>query len=205
MKLRRTLVARAVALCMTCSVASWSHAATAPVQAPVVPGERLSDWLLRNAGPNADTTALLWTVQAERAPQTRLKQAIIDGLKSTKLLSLPEAERAQLLAWVQAMPVTGRVNVSVADARWLQGNPNQDPVLQEGHSVTLYQRPGTVTVWSGAAQPCVAEHVSGALIQDYLQACLGVGGAAAPDWTWIAQADGSTQRYGVAPWNRTLQ
>lgn len=168
-------------------------------------GERLSDWLLRNAGPNADTTVLHWSVEAERAPQTRLKQAIIEGLQSTKLLNLPAAERAELLAWVQAMPVTGRVNVSVTDARWLQGNPNQDPVLREGHSVTLYPRPGTVTVWAGAAQPCVAEHVSGAQIQDYLQACLGADGAGARDWVWIAQGDGSTQRFGVAPWNRTLQ
>ena len=205
MKLRRTLVARAVALCVACSVVSWSQAATAPVRASVVAGERLSDWLLRNVGPNADTTALHWTVEAERAPQTRLKQAIIDDLKSAKLLTLPEAERAELLAWVQAMPVTGRVNVSVADARWLQGNPAQDPVLQEGHSVTLYPRPGTVTVWSGMAQPCMAAHVSGALIQDYLRACLGADGARARDWTWIAQSDGSTRRYGVAPWNQTLQ
>lgn len=205
MKLRLTLVARAVALCVACSVASWSQAATTPVQAPVVAGERLSDWLLRNAGPHADTTALHWTVEAERGPQSRLKQAIIDSLRSAQLMSLPEAGRAEMLAWVQAMPVTGRVNVSVADARWLQGNPDQDPVLQEGHSVTLYPRPGTVTVWSGTAQPCVAAHVSGALIQDYLQACLGANGAAERDWTWVAQSDGSTQRYGVAPWNRTLQ
>ncbi len=168
-------------------------------------GERLSAWLLRNAGPNADTTALHWSVEAERAPQTRLKQAILESLQSTKLLRLPAAERAELLAWVQAMPVTERVNVSAADARWLQGNPDQDPVLQEGHSVTLYPRPGTVTVWSGSAQPCVAEHVSGALIQDYLRACLGAEGADARDWSWLAQSDGSTQRFGVAPWNRTLQ
>ena len=207
MKLRCTLVARAVALCISCTVSSWGLAATqgTAIQSPVVPGERLSDWLLRNAGPHADTTALHWTVEAERAPQTRLKQAILDGLESAKLLNLPAAERAELLAWVQAMPVTGRVNVSVADARWLQGSPAQDPVLQDGHRVSLYPRPHTVTVWSGSARPCIAAHVSGALIQDYLRACLGADGAGARDWVWVAQGDGSTRRFGVAPWNRTLQ
>ena len=198
-------MARAVALCFACPVVAWSQALAAPIQAPVVAGERLSDWLLRNAGPHADTTALHWTVEAERAAQARLKQAIINGFQSASLVNLPEAGRAELLAWLQAMPVTGRVNVSVADARWLQGNPEQDPVLQERHSVTLYPRPGTVTVWSGSAQPCVATHVSGALIQDYLRACLGADGASARDWSWIVQSDGSTQRYGVAPWNLTLQ
>lgn len=66
-------------------------------------GERLSAWLLRNVGPNAYTTALHWTVEAESALQTRLKQAIFETFKSAKLLTLPEAERAELLAWVQAM------------------------------------------------------------------------------------------------------
>ena len=207
MKLRRTLVARAAVLCVSCSVASWSLAAAqdAVISAPLVAGERLSDWLLRHAGPYADTTALHWTVEAERASQTRLKQAILAGLASAKLLTMPEPERAELLAWVQAMPVTGRVNVSVADARWLQGNPAQDPILQEGHRVSLYPRPSTVTIWSGSAQPCIAAHVSGAIIQDYLRACLGADGASARDWTWVAQSDGTTRRFGVAPWNLTLQ
>ena len=198
-------MAHAVALCFACPVIAWSQSLAAPIQAPVVVGERLSDWLLRNAGPQADTTALHWTVEAERAAQARLKQAIINELQSTSLMNLPGEGRAELLTWVQAMPVTGRVNVSVADARWLQGNPEQDPVLQERHSVTLYPRPSTVTVWPGTAQPCVAAHVSGALVQDYLRACLGADGASARDWTWIVQSDGSTQRYGVAPWNLTLQ
>lgn len=207
MKSRRTLVARAAALCVSCTVASWSLAAAqdAIISAPVVAGERLSDWLLRNAGPHADTTALRWEVEAERAPQTRLKQAILDGLASPRLVTLPEAERAELLAWVQAMPVTGRVIVSVADARWLQGNPNQDPVLQEGHRVSLFPRPSVVTLWSGTARPCLVRHVAGAMIEDYLRACLGADGARERDWVWVAQSDGTSRRFGVATWNLTLQ
>jgi membrane-associated phospholipid phosphatase len=164
-------------------------------------GERLSDWLLRTVGPTGDTSALHWRVDSERGPQSKLKQAILDALKRPELLKLPESQRSELLAAVQAMPVTGRVNVSVADARWLQANPDQDPVLLEGHQVLLFPRPGTVTVWLGGGQPCTAAHTPGALVQDYLDACQGKQSVQPQDWAWVAQSDGRAKRFGIAPWN----
>ena len=66
-------VSAAVVACVACA---WSVCTPAlaqdgqAIEAAVVPGERLSDWLLRNAGPGADTTALHWKVSAERAAQS---------------------------------------------------------------------------------------------------------------------------------------
>ena len=186
-------------------VHAWSAATDTYMTAPVVAGERLSAWILRNAGPNHDTTALHWRVEAERAPQTRLKQAIVSALQRPELLRLPDAQRSELLAAVQALPITGRVNVAIADARWLQANPAQDPVLHEGHQVLIFARPSTVSVWLGAEQPCVAVHTPGAQPNADRAGRQGLAAAELHDWAWVAQSDGSTKRFGIAPWNPELQ
>lgn len=168
---------------------------TNTITAPIKVGERLSDWLLRNAGPNADTTALHWQVWAEQAPQSRLKQAVLSNLSP-----FPELQE-----WLQRLTVTGRLNVAIADARWLQGTPAQDPVLQDGQRVVIYPRPETVTLLSQTGQPCVVKHQTGAGIGDYLRTCWGAAGVAAVDAAWIAQSDGRTRRFGMAMWNLQAQ
>ena len=184
---RLNRIALASIVCITCS--------SAPVQAAIVPGERLSSWLLRNTDPNADTTALHWRVQVEAAQQGRLRQAVVDGLAAQQLPS----------DWISNLPLTGRLSLANADARWLQSVPQQDPILQDGHSVILLPRPAYVTVVTDTGQPCHAMHISGALIQDYLNACLGASASSQVDWAWIAQPDGRTTRYGISPWSLTSQ
>lgn len=176
-------------------------AQTGLVRGAVVPGERLSDWLLRNAGPNTDATALHWQVPAERLAQGLLRQAVVNSLRAAPLVALSAPAKATLSDWLLAMPLTGRLTLAIADARWLQGVPSEDPVLQDGHRVVLAQRPTTVTVVTQAARPCFATHTAGALIQDYLRACMGAEHSAQADWAWVAQPDGRTARYGIAPWS----
>ena len=197
MKFQLTRTALASVLCLAC----WADL----TQAAIVPGERLSDWLLRNAGPGADTTALHWQVQAERAPQEQLRKAVVLALQQSPGVTLSAEARAHLSDWLLSLPLTGRLTVAVADARWLQSAPQQDPILQDGHLVVLPPRPTTVTVVTESGQPCSATHVSGALIQDYLRACVGVEATTEVDWAWIAQADGRTTRYGIAAWNLAPQ
>ncbi len=186
---RLNSLAQASIICIVCCAA--------PSQATIVPGERLSNWLLRNANsnPNADTTSLHWRVQAERAQQGHLRQAVVEGLNA----------QHQPSNWLLSLPLTGRLTLANADARWLQSAPQQDPILQDGHSVILLPRPAYVTVVTETGQPCNATHVSGALIQDYLRACLGVPTSSQVDWAWIAQPDGRTTRYGISPWSLTPQ
>jgi len=184
-------IAQASVVCIVC----WAAPVQASIESSIVPGERLSDWMLRSANPNADTTALHWRVQAERAPQGHLRQAVVEALSAQN----------QPSSWLLSLPLTGRLTVANADARWLQSAPQQDPILQDGHSVILLPRPNYVTVVTDTGQACNAAHISGALIQDYLRACLGAPASSQVDWAWIAQPDGRTTQYGISPWSMTPQ
>ena len=210
MKRQPTLAARATALCLLCALGLPfnAHAQASqpfPIQAPIVAGERLSDWLLRNAGPNADTTALQWQVQAEQVSQAQLRRSVLTALGNNGDIALNRDQRDHLANWLSSLPLTGRLTVAIADARWLQAAPRQDPILQSGQRVVLPARPTSVTVVNESGQPCNAAHRPGALIQDYLTACLGETAAAQSDWAWLAQPDGRTTRYGIAPWNQQSQ
>ncbi|WP_158558963.1 YjbH domain-containing protein [Rhodoferax lacus] len=173
---------RAIWLCC----ALWCGAAMA--------GERLSDWLLRNAYGDADMTALQWRVPSERAAQQHLQQAVLSGLPDGSLRAL-----------VQALPVTGRLSVAIPDARWLQSKPAQDPVLGANDTVLVLPRPLYVTVLTDSGMPCLVAHSVAAMAADYLQACGGAGDATAPDTVWIVQPDGRVLRFGAAVWNAQRQ
>ena len=207
MKFQLTRMAQATVLCIACwaSLPDVALAQNAPIQTAIVPGERLSDWLLRNAPPHTETTALQWQVQAERAPQAQLRQAVVQGLQQSPGVKLSAEARTQLSDWLLTLPLTGRLTVAIADARWLQSAPAQDPILQDGHHIVLPARPSSVTVVTETGQPCSAQHISGALIQDYLRACASASNTSPVDWAWVAQPDGRTSRYGIAPWSQETQ
>ena len=165
----------------------------------VVPGERLSDWLLRNADSKTDLTALHWTVVTEQPAQAQLRHAVVAKL----------GERAALAQWLSRLPVTGRVVVAYPDARWLQGAVKDDPVLGTGQSVVLLHRPEKVSVLNEKGLVCLVVHRAGALAGDYLQACAadfsGDARDSTPHWAWLAQADGRVAPVGVASWNAQAQ
>jgi membrane-associated phospholipid phosphatase len=110
----------------------------------------------------------------------------------------------RLQAWLSSLPATGRVPVTLADARWLQANPARDPVLLPGHTVVLPQRPRTVTIITDQGIRCAVPHAEGREVKAYLEAC-DAASAARADWAWIAQPDGRVQRFGIAIWNQEEQ
>ena len=174
------------------------HAQTSP--------KRLSDWLLEQpATPDAYPLGLSWRVPEELSSQRLLFQSL-----SRELYAFGERSRInsgavrRLQDWLRTLPVTGRVPVSIADARWLQANPVRDPVLQATHSVLLPSRPRTVTVVTERGERCRVDHLPGREAAAYAEACASPGQAGS-DWAWIAQPDGRVQRYGIAAWNREGQ
>ncbi|MEI6760184.1 MAG: YjbH domain-containing protein [Betaproteobacteria bacterium] len=191
----------ALSLCLVIGLMVPAQAQGLASQADVVPGERLSDWLLRQFGPDADTSALHWRVPAERTAQDRLRRATLQALRNEPGIRLSPAQRETLADWLLALPLTGRLTVALPDARWLQGAPSQDPVLQAGQTVSLYPRPSQVAVLTESGRPCLVKHRTGARVPDYLQACSDVGLPAQADWAWLTQSDGRTVRLGVARWN----
>lgn len=207
MKHRFACMARATLLQLACMAALTPAVLAQPavVSSAVIPGERVSDWLLRNAAPDADVTALHWRVPAERLSQGRLREAVLQSLYSDPQVGLSTEARAQLADWLRSLPLTGRLTLAIGDARWLQAVPSQDPVLGQGQAMLLLPRPQAVTVLTPDARPCLVAHRPAALARDYLQACVGGASAAQVDRVWVAQPDGRTASYGIAPWTLEAQ
>jgi len=174
---------------------SLLHAQPAP--------KRLSDWLLEQpANPDAYPLGLSWRVPGEVAAQLAIRRDLLKAIgRSTD--ADPQAA-ARLREWIVTLPVTGRVPVALADARWLQANPARDPVIEPNDSVVLPTRPRTVTVVIQTGERCNVPHAAAHEALAYLEAC-DLAGAQSADWAWIAQPDGTVQRFGIALWNREEQ
>lgn len=168
--------------------------------APVL-GERLSQWLLRQSADPADL-GLSWQVPQEKLPQQYLRNVLLIHLERSAAQRSGEdrAIRERLLAWLHTLPATGRVALGIVDPRWLEVNPDQDPVAGDR---ARFVQPGFVARDVVLVQPdgtlCRVPHEGGRLIADYLRACRRLDGT---DWAWIAQPDGRTARIGVAAWNQ---
>ena len=181
--------------------------AVAPADATaVVYGERLSDWLLRNTDDNREAGALHWRVRAQRAPQERLRQAVLADLNSAAVTT----NGSDLAQFVQGLPLTGRLPVVSTDPRWLQAAPGQDPVLEDGQTLVWPARARTVAVLGVDGKVCLAVFRAGSSIGDYVTACDAAQGdvaahVVAHDWAWLVQADGTVRRFGVAQWNASVQ
>lgn len=177
--------------------------------------KRLSDWLLEQPySADAYPLGLSWRVPEEKASQSLLQRDLLQSLSGSgasggaagfdrEVSADPEAV-SRLREWLQTLPVTGRVPVAIADARWLQANPARDPVLQPHHTVVLPARPGSVTVITGKGERCAAAHSYAREAIAYVEAC-NPEGARRVDWAWIAQPDGRVQKFGIAIWNREKQ
>lgn len=176
--------------------------------APVVVAtrKRLSDWLIEQpVDPNAYPLGLSWRVPGEAITQSALRLDLLRSLSGADTAVKADAQAlGRLRDWVRTLPVTGRVPVALADARWLQANPTRDPVLQPGHSVVLPRRPRTVTVLTADGTRCAVAHAPGVEAMAYVRSC-GMADSARVDWAWLAQPDGRVQRFGVANWNREAQ
>ena len=166
-------------------------------------GERLSDWMLRQpSSALLYTSGLQWQVPSERDAQAKLKRKVLDALNVTPLVS--STDKANLSKWVEALPVTGRVRLAQADARWLQAHPSQDPVLKSDHKVVLPNRPTTVSVLLQSGVLCTVPHMAGAQVRNYIQACA-PSQLESTDRAYIVQPDGAVVDYGIAMWNQEAQ
>jgi hypothetical protein len=141
-------------------------------------------------------------VPSERDAQAKLKRSVLAELNASN--SVPASARANLSKLLMALPVTGRVPLSMPDARWLQAHPKDDPVLKADHTLVLPSRPTTVGVLMQSGELCTVSHIPGAQVKNYLQACkpAQVGNI---DRAFIVQPDGTVLNYGVASWNQEVQ
>ena len=174
-----------------------ASAANGPVT-DIVPNERLSQWLQRQpASADAYPTGLRWDVPEEVAAQQALKLRLTEQLGRLRADKTPNG--TALAKWLRDLPVTGRARVANPDSRWLEVNPDQDPVLRDGQKVQLPRRPTTTTVVLDDGALCQVPYRAAVLALDYLRAC--TPDADQRELVWIAQPDGRSERYGIAHWN----
>lgn len=207
----RTVVRRAgwrpMSVGVVALVLLLGNAVAVAQMAQAVP-RRLSDWLLQEpAALKADAypLGLSWRVPAELPAQAAAKSALLRDLAAGPGALKADAEAMRRLAeLIGTLPATGRVRVAMADARWLQGNPDRDPVLQPGHAVVMPVRPRTVTVVTARGTRCAVAHAPGRGAMAYVSTC-SPSGSRRVDWVWVVQPDGRVQRSGVALWNAEAQ
>lgn len=172
---------------------------------PFVDGERLSDVLVRNGAlkltPSLD---IQWRIPEAALSQAQLKHRLLVALSASPELPGDSRVRARLASWLAAMPVTGRVVLPTLDARHMQGQPEEDPILRHGQSVLLGVAPANVSVITDTGQPCSVAHSPGAEADHYLRAC-SASSLNEADTAWVIQPDGTVGRFGVASWNMTAQ
>lgn len=104
--------------------------------------------------------------------------------------------RALLSTWLNQLPVTGRVPVPIADARWLQAHPERDPILDAAQTLVMPRRPHIIAIITSEARFCLIPHVSGTEARAYLGSALGASAHEA-DSVWLVQPDGRIENVNV--------
>lgn len=161
--------------------------------------QRLSEWLSSKVSTENDyPPGLIWRVPDEVANQAQLRNDLLKKL--TGILGADAEAIGRLYDWLDEMPITGRVPVSIADSDWLRANPNYDPIILSEHSVSLPKRPSAITLLTSNGKRCQLAHVPGFTSRKYLAVCApdAIGRV---DWAWVIQPDGKVGRFGIAGWN----
>ncbi|RYF38835.1 MAG: hypothetical protein EOO25_16310, partial [Comamonadaceae bacterium] len=206
--LRPQLLASAITLAF-CAPAALAQPATggATTGSPAYTSQRLSAWLLQQKLPDdAYLPGLSWMAASELVTQAAMKRALRTHLMGSDQTAeaAPDA-RLRLSEWIATLPVTGRVPVSVADARYLETRPAEDPVLGDDHRISVPARPTTVTVVTSDGRLCAVPHLAGHTARGYLSACRTPALNRPVDRVWLAQPDGRVQNFGIAGWNAEAQ
>lgn len=138
------------------------------------------------------------------AEQVRLKAGLQYDLKQLGANSkgtIADAAEA-LSAWLEPLPVTGRVPRQLLEPRLLQIQPKHDPVALDGDRIFYPTRPTQVQIVGAVVQPCTLPQIPEQDVRVYLHACP-VNGAADRDFVYSIQPDGNVQVIGIALWNRS--
>ncbi|HEX7455145.1 MAG TPA: hypothetical protein VF296_03800, partial [Gallionella sp.] len=98
---------------------------------------------------------LVWMVPEEAQVQGRIKSLLLEQIKSAEIApKVSRIDASRLADFVASFPATGRVVVEKSDSRWLEVNPQHDPLLKKGQRVLIPSRPTSVTVVKGDGSTC---------------------------------------------------
>ena len=170
-------------------------------------GGRFADAVLA-AMPTDDAYALgAAALRPSALPQQRrLKAGLQHDLQALASdPALPPALLPQvrsLGAWLDALPVTGRVRADL-DPRRLELDAGSNRRLEPGDRFTYPLRPDTIAVVGAVPATCTLPHAPLRDAADYLRDCPPDADTADRDALYAIQPDGAVQRLGIAAWNRS--
>jgi len=216
------LVKTSLAFSFLCSSLAHAQATDPSLQAqqtisntqPPVEGQRLSDWLLKNQKTTTSTVdekpsyalGTIWNSAAELHSQSAQKQALLQSLSE---LPAPSDEpsfdksRAALAAFIERMPVTGRVTLPSANARYLEIQPKLNPILKANDQVKVPLAPTSITVIRSDGLLCKVRYQANVEARQYFRACRPQ--SVTTDWAWIIEPDGTVKKVSTAAWNEAKQ
>ena len=207
--------------------------ASAQEEPAAIAGMRLSEWLIQDQRrkQTADDTntsgtekpkvaadprpsekpdpyllGMAWIVPSEIPAQTRQKDVLLETLNKLKA---PRSEgsfdqsRNALRELIESMPVTGRALLPSTSARYLEINPQLDPILQAGEEIRIPPTPESITVIRSDGLLCKVRYQPNVETRQYYRACRAQSVAA--DWAWVIEPDGKIRVVPTADWNEAKQ
>ena len=183
-------------------------------QPPIISGQRLSDWLLKNQA-NSDainkeqspySLGTIWNSSAEIDSQATQKKILLQSLAK---LPAPgddssfEKSRAALATLIEKMPVTGRVTLPSANARYLEIQPKLNPILGSKDRARVPFTPSSITVIRSDGLLCKVRYQANVEARQYFRACRPQ--SVKTNWAWIIEPDGAVKKVSTAAWNETKQ
>jgi hypothetical protein len=178
---------------------SWPERKEFQIQSPV----RLHDWLLSEVSAKRlpDDAALSWISLIQKDAQDKEVTRLQEFLSKRSLMAAGDPLGAiRLNRFIESLPYRGRVALPSTDARWLELNPDANPILRAGDRMVSYERSKIITLVLTTGQLCHIEHRSGQHVQAYVDSCLQLFEADRlqralhspfrENSVWIAQPDG---------------
>jgi Exopolysaccharide biosynthesis protein YbjH/Capsule biosynthesis GfcC len=163
---------------------------------------RLSDWLDQNSQSESYALGLMWQTPEELQRQTKEKMELVQLLHELLVSNkINSKQHTSMLKILDALPATGRVRVSAANAKWLEAHAIKNPVIGPKDKVNLPKKPRSLRVIDSDGTLCELIHKQGLFAKDYVHACI----QNPSSWVWVVQPDGRVQKNGIALWNRQSQ
>lgn len=186
---------------------------------PIVNGERLSQWMMKeqqiqnNASQNYSTVTpyylgTSWLTPQEITNQNIDKQSLLNAFDKIRF---PESDpnskkiKTAFVKLINDMQVTGRVTLPNTNARFLEASPKLDPILGRGDQVTVPPTPTTITVIRSNGTLCNIRYRPNIESRFYVQGCQLRGNADDADWAWLIEPDGVIRKVPLASWNSAKQ
>jgi len=198
-----------------------------------VAGMRLSEWLIQDqrrkqsveeasvsgveqpkvarvpsvpAKPDPYLLGAAWIVHSEIPVQTKQKDVLLETLNKMKAPSSEPSfnqSRNALRELIESMPVTGRALLPSTSARYLEINPQLDPILQAGEEIRIPPAPESITVIRSDGLLCKVRYQPNVETRQYYRACRAQSVVA--DWAWVIEPDGKVRVVPTADWNEAKQ